>query len=297
MVFHEYFRQYYRFGSVARRANTPNSYFEGPSDTAKRNFGQYYRYGFQSGFSEEDSETGWNSFELRNYDPVIGRWMATDPARQHASPYLSFSNNPINRVDPDGGFDWYTDTDGNLRYDENVTSQADVDALGGGQYIDESFSDGINAYMPGGGIMNLETGQFSPTNFVASFTEPLYGRSSIEGYDYVAAVTTLNSNAESCPVGYCAKYVRLALEGGGLSTSGRPGSAKDYDTFLPALGFKEVPTANYQPMTGDIVVMQAIGNHVHGHIQMYNGEKWVSDYTQNGFYPYTTSRPTFQVFR
>ncbi len=194
--------------------------------------GQRYRYGYQGEYAEDKTdETGYNSFQLRLYDPIIGRWFAPDPYGQYPSPYLAMGNNPVSRVDPDGGFDWYTDTDGNLHYDKNVTSQADVDALGGGQYIDESFSDGINAYMPGGGIMNLETGQFSPTNFVASFTEPLYGRSSIEGYDYVAAVTTLNSNAKSSPVGYCAKYVRLALEGGGLSTSGRPGSAKDYDLF------------------------------------------------------------------
>lgn len=246
---------------------------------------------------EQKRGLGFNHFELRNYDAIIGRWLTTDPARQHASPYLSFSNNPINRIDPDGGFDWYTDTDGNLVYDANVKSQADVDALGGGQYIDESFSDGINAYLPGGGIMNLETGIFSPVNFIAGFTEPLYGRSNIPGYDYQEAVETLNSNAKTSPIGYCARYVRWALEGGGLSTDGRPNSAKDYNTFLPALGFKEVPTSNYQPMTGDIVVMQAIGTHVHGHIQMYNGEKWVSDYTQNGFYPYITSRPTFQVFR
>ncbi|TRX59610.1 hypothetical protein FNH22_10720, partial [Fulvivirga sp. M361] len=44
---------YYAGGSVARRANTPNSYFESPTDTVKRNFGQYYRWGFQGQFAEE----------------------------------------------------------------------------------------------------------------------------------------------------------------------------------------------------------------------------------------------------
>ncbi|MEM6526496.1 MAG: RHS repeat-associated core domain-containing protein [Bacteroidota bacterium] len=68
---------------------------------------EYYRYGFQGEYAEEDSETGWNSFELRMYDPVIGRWSVTDPAGQYFSPYLSFGNNPIMRVDPDGGFDWF----------------------------------------------------------------------------------------------------------------------------------------------------------------------------------------------
>ncbi|MCG8387834.1 MAG: hypothetical protein MJA30_19940, partial [Cytophagales bacterium] len=63
-----------------------------------------YRWGFQGAFAEEDEETGWNSFELRMYDPVIGRWTSTDPAGQFWSPYLGMGNSPINQVDPDGAF-------------------------------------------------------------------------------------------------------------------------------------------------------------------------------------------------
>lgn len=74
--------------------------------------------------------------------------------------------------------------------------------------------------------------------------------------------------------------------------------ALDCSVYLPTLGFKEVPVkGDYVPMAGDIVVMQSTGKHVHGHIQMYNGEKWVSDYTQKNFWPYIVSRPTYQVFR
>jgi len=68
-------------------------------------FGQYYNYGYQGQFAMEDAETGWNSFELRMYDAVIGRWLVTDPFRQYPSPYVSFGNDPINRVDPNGGTD------------------------------------------------------------------------------------------------------------------------------------------------------------------------------------------------
>ncbi|MEM9859423.1 MAG: N-acetylmuramoyl-L-alanine amidase [Bacteroidota bacterium] len=64
---------------------------------------EYYRYGFQGEYSEEDSETGWNSFELRMYDPVIGRWNVTDPYYEYWSPYVGMGNNSINYVDPDGG--------------------------------------------------------------------------------------------------------------------------------------------------------------------------------------------------
>ncbi len=64
-----------------------------------------YRYAYQGEFAEKDEETGWNAFELRMYDPVIGRWLSTDPAEQYASPYLAMGNNPMSRVDPDGGVD------------------------------------------------------------------------------------------------------------------------------------------------------------------------------------------------
>ena len=34
----------------------------------------------------------------------IGRWLTTDPAGQYASPYLGMGNDPINGIDPDGGY-------------------------------------------------------------------------------------------------------------------------------------------------------------------------------------------------
>ena len=65
-----------------------------------------YRYGYQGDFAEDETEeTGWNSFELRLYDGVIGKWLSVDPYGQHWSPYLGMGNNPVNRIDPDGGKD------------------------------------------------------------------------------------------------------------------------------------------------------------------------------------------------
>ncbi|MEM6814947.1 MAG: RHS repeat-associated core domain-containing protein [Bacteroidota bacterium] len=58
-----------------------------------------------------------NHFELRMYDPLIGRWLQVDPYGQYASSYLGMGNNPINRVDPDGGFDnvYQRQADGSLK--------------------------------------------------------------------------------------------------------------------------------------------------------------------------------------
>jgi RHS repeat-associated protein len=62
-----------------------------------------YRYGYQGQYAERDSETGWESFELRMYDSRIGRWLSIDPYGQYYSPYVGMGNNPGNMVDPDGG--------------------------------------------------------------------------------------------------------------------------------------------------------------------------------------------------
>ncbi len=64
---------------------------------------QKYRYGYQGKYAERDEETGWNHFELREYDPVIGRWTVVDPYGQYWSPYLAMGNNPVSGVDPNGG--------------------------------------------------------------------------------------------------------------------------------------------------------------------------------------------------
>jgi len=83
----KHYADYYPFGKVLAKAGES-------------------RYGYQGEFAEDETEeTGYNSFEARNYDPVTGRWLSVDPARQFASPYLGMGNNPINGVDPDG--EWF----------------------------------------------------------------------------------------------------------------------------------------------------------------------------------------------
>ncbi|MCW3074641.1 MAG: repeat-associated core domain protein [Flaviaesturariibacter sp.] len=63
-------------------------------------------YGYQGAFSEEvsDFELNYNEFDLRTYDPQIGRWTGIDPYDEFASPYTGMGNDPISNVDPTGGF-------------------------------------------------------------------------------------------------------------------------------------------------------------------------------------------------
>lgn len=77
----------------------------------------------------------------------------------------------------------------------------------------------------------------------------------------------------------CAKYVRLALQAGGIDTSNHPIYAKNYGSYLIEWGFHEIPRTNYKPQKGDIRIWQNYprGNPA-GHIHMYNGNQWVSDF-------------------
>lgn len=51
------------------------------------------------------------AFQLRLWDARLGRWLSPDPYGQYASPYLGMGNNPVSRIDPDGGLD-YPERDG-----------------------------------------------------------------------------------------------------------------------------------------------------------------------------------------
>jgi len=51
-----------------------------------------------------DDDLGWNDFELRSYDPQIGRFLQNDPYDQFASGYVGMGNDPVNNVDPSGGW-------------------------------------------------------------------------------------------------------------------------------------------------------------------------------------------------
>ena len=84
---------YYPFGAVAKVWNNPDQTQQ-----------EQYRHDYQGQYAEKDEETGWNAFEARMYDPLIGRWLAIDPARQFSSPYNGMGNNPTNGVDPDGAW-------------------------------------------------------------------------------------------------------------------------------------------------------------------------------------------------
>jgi len=225
--------------------------------------------------------------------------------------YSYVTNNPLKYVDPSGYYKYGTNY-----YYEN-------------EYIPE------NAYYYG--MMNFMT----QIGSASSFWENKEGRIGGFGPNYVVvgdgntggtseggdkegtadggfstdnAVNWLNNNAYSSwknSKGQCAKYIRYALEAGfGLKKNAflgqTPVPARLYGTFLENQGFSPINTTNY--IKGDIAVIQGYPGATsdpngvpYGHIQMYNGSIWISDFKQmRDFWPgggYRRDQPSFTIYR
>jgi RHS repeat-associated protein len=95
------------------------------------------RHWYQGDYSELDPETGLQAFDLRMYSSRIGRWLSVDPYAQYWSSYLAMGNNPVSRIDPDGGFaicptcpggsqfDVYRNSPHYFYYDQGIVSNFD----------------------------------------------------------------------------------------------------------------------------------------------------------------------------
>ncbi len=85
------------------------------------------------------------AFQLRLWDGRIGRWLSPDPKHQYASPYLGMGNNPISRIDPDGGDDndYGLDANGKVTLIKTTTDTFDRLIAGNGDVIDGNIQKGI----------------------------------------------------------------------------------------------------------------------------------------------------------
>lgn len=118
------------------------------------------------------------------------------------------------------------------------------------------------------------------------------------------AVDYLNTHATGHSLGRCAEFTRKAVEAGGV-TLARHQSAKDYGRSLFLVGFQPIELKNEKgeqaPLkAGDVAIIQPIPGHPHGHMTMYNGKIWISDFRQRTMYPgqsYRKHHPPFTVYR
>jgi hypothetical protein len=115
------------------------------------------------------------------------------------------------------------------------------------------------------------------------------------------AVKHLQDHHEDCSKGHCARYVREAIEAGGVTLI-RHVSAKNYGSSLLAAGFMLIPSGpDYMHRAGDVGIVQPIPGHPHGHMAMFDGKYWISDFVQkHGIYPgqsYRTAKPPYSIYR
>lgn len=99
-------------------------------------------------------------------------------------------------------------------------------------------------------------------------------------YSNKAAAEWITENAYHRSRTWCALYVSSAIWAGGRTNYLLPAWA--YSWYLPKLGFTEVSTAGYTPRTGDVCVFPSVDGHIWGHVALWNGHQWVSDFKQRG---------------
>ncbi|MGA2538510.1 MAG: hypothetical protein ABSF53_21050 [Terracidiphilus sp.] len=114
-------------------------------------------------------------------------------------------------------------------------------------------------------------------------------------------ISWLDSHARLHSTHYCAASVRQAMEAAGIPTADRPpsGDAGDYGPFLLRHGAQVVPQESYDPNAGDVAVFERSEDHPAGHIQVFDGHHWVSDFVQRTFSPYRDreSTPPVTIYR
>ena len=95
------------------------------------------------------------------------------------------------------------------------------------------------------------------------------------------AATYVTTHCLSKSYKCCAWYVMKGIIAGGEPCIIAPAWAYRY--ILPCIGFEEIDTADWHEQVGDLVVFPAVKGHKWGHIAMWNGTQWVSDFKQKNF--------------
>ena len=137
------------------------------------------------------------------------------------------------------------------------------------------------------------TPEFTPSETTSESTQ-VPDNLNLDGWDLEKTLKHLREHAHDKSTHYCARYVRQALEAGGL-VGFRVPSAKDEIKLntLASIGFKKIAEASdnttspgYTPQAGDIAITFENGNHA----AMYDGTKWISDFRQKGLDVYRNKK-------
>src|SRR5471032_2019091 len=114
-----------------------------------------------------------------------------------------------------------------------------------------------------------------------------------------AAVSYIRSHANSSSQNNCVRYTRDAIAAGGLNLVYTL-QARNYGGPLINAGFVEISPSSAL-IAGDIAIIQpCAGGNSAGHMAMYDGTAWFSDFRQRSIYPsdaYQSAKPAYKIYR
>lgn len=159
--------------------------------------------------------------------------------------------------------------------------------------------DGINAgigyanrgfNMIGGFVGSLSTNQHDSAGArwgtMPGRVDTRYGKA--RPFFVADACRTLERNIRPRSAASCAMYVRLAVEAGlhlpANKLQGVLGNARDFARTLGKVGFAPVDWQKWSPQPGDILAQQEMPGHAYGHVSMFSGRLWMSDYLQKNMW-------------
>lgn len=124
------------------------------------------------------------------------------------------------------------------------------------------------------------------STFSDSYQAPITAQLTSGSAPSVAARAAARA-AHGKSIGRCALYVRKALQSAGYEFTPQPSAYQYAHGTLAGAGFTKISSDNYTPQVGDVVVFNRTSRNPHGHIQIYDGNQWVSDFRQPKFSPYS----------
>ena len=121
---------------------------------------------------------------------------------------------------------------------------------------------------------------------------------SIYSVNIDAAVKYLESHAKPYSVHLYAGYVAAALHAGGFKFTNQD-AAYQYRTngILKSIGYREIPKPS-SFKKGDITITDKNSAHKYGHMAMFTGKQWISDFKQSSEFVYDKkTQPPVHYYR